>query len=86
GLGWRDPRRAPLWTGIGLLAVAYALWVLDERGVLCAPDSPLQGHAAWHTLTAISALMLVLHYAAAPGMRARVSPGRPSDSPSHDSR
>ncbi len=74
GLGWRDPRRAPLWTGIGLLAVAYALWVLDERGVLCAPDSLLQGHAAWHTLTAISALMLVLHYATAPGGRARVSP------------
>jgi dihydroceramidase len=66
GLRWRDPRRAPLWAGLGLLAVAYALWVLDERGVLCWPESWFQGHAAWHTLTAVSALMLVLHLAVTP--------------------
>ena len=71
GLGWRDPRRAPLWTGVALLVVAYALWVLDERGVLCWPESLLQGHAAWHTLTAVSALMLVLHYRATPRPLAR---------------
>lgn len=64
GLSWPDPRRTPLWTGVGLLVVAYALWVLDERGVLCWPGSLLQGHAAWHTLTAVAALMLVLHHAA----------------------
>jgi hypothetical protein len=69
GLAWRDPRRVPLWGGIGLLVVAYALWVLDERGLLCAPDSLLQGHAAWHTLTAVSSLLLVLHYAATPDRR-----------------
>ena len=67
GLPWRDPRRVPLSTGIGLLVVAYGLWVLDDRGVLCRPDSLLQGHAAWHTLTAVSALMLVLHYGATRG-------------------
>ena len=37
GLPWRDPRRVPLWTGIGLLVVAYGLWVLDDREVLCWP-------------------------------------------------
>jgi hypothetical protein len=62
GQSWRDHRRVPLWTGVALLVVAYSLWVLDQRGVLCWPDSLLQGHAAWHTLTAGSALMLVLHY------------------------
>jgi dihydroceramidase len=66
GLPWRDPRRVPLWAGVALLVVAYALWILDERGILCWPDSLLQGHAAWHTLTALSALMLVLHYGATP--------------------
>ncbi len=53
---WLSPR----WARFGLLVVAYGLWVLDDRGVLCRPDSLLQGHAAWHTLTAVSALMLVL--------------------------
>jgi hypothetical protein len=69
GLPRRDPRRAPLLAGLGLLVVAYVLWVLDERGLVCWPDSLLQGHAAWHTLTAVSALMLVLHYAATPLVR-----------------
>lgn len=72
GLPWGDPRRVPLSTGIGLLVVAYGLWVLDDRGVLCWPDSLLQGHAAWHTLTAVSALMLVLHYGATRGGAPRV--------------
>jgi hypothetical protein len=75
GLPPRDPRRIPLRAGLGLLVVAYALWVLDERGVLCSPESLLQGHAAWHTLTAVSGLMLVLHYAATPLVRP-AAPGR----------
>lgn len=34
-------------------AVAFALWVLDARGVLCDPDDHvLSGHAAWHLLDA----------------------------------
>jgi dihydroceramidase len=73
GLPWRDPRRVLLYTGIGLLVVAYGLWVLDDRGVLCWPNSLLQGHAAWHTLTAVSTLMLVLHYGATrPAVRGTV--------------
>ena len=74
GLPWRDPRRVPLSTGIGLLVVAYGLWVLDDQGVLCWPDSLLQGHAAWHTLTAVSALMLVLHYGTTRGGAPRGGP------------
>jgi hypothetical protein len=64
----------PLSTGIGLLVIAYGLWVLDDRGVLCRPDSLLQGHAAWHTLTAVSALMLVLHYGTTRGGAPRGGP------------
>jgi dihydroceramidase len=75
GLPWRDPRRVALWVGVALLVVAYALWILDERGIACWPDSLLQGHAAWHTLTAVSALMLVLHYGATPGGRPQPDPG-----------
>ena len=73
GLAWRDPRRAPLWAGVGLLVVAYTIWVLDQRTILCWPDSLIQGHAAWHTLTAVSALMLVLHYRATAHPSARRS-------------
>jgi hypothetical protein len=48
--------------GVGLLVLAYAVWVLDNTGVLCAPTSPLQGHGAWHVLTAVAAVLLVAHY------------------------
>jgi hypothetical protein len=44
---------------IGALAaaVAGALRVLDVRKVLCAPESLLQGHAAWHALTAVAIVL-----------------------------
>lgn len=54
---------APLRAGVLLLVVAYAFWLLDQWRVLCWPDSWFQGHAAWHTLTAIAAVLLVSHYA-----------------------
>lgn len=40
-------------------ALAFALWLgSHEGGPLCAPDSLLQGHAAWHVLNAIAAFFL----------------------------
>lgn len=39
-------------TGIGLQAVAFALWILDQSRTVCQADSVLQGHAAWHLLNA----------------------------------
>jgi len=53
----------PFRVGLGLLATAYLLWVLDATGVLCDPTSPWQGHGAWHLLTAASAVLVVGHYA-----------------------
>ena len=42
------------WFVYGLIAntVAFAIWILDNTGTLCAPDSLLQGHAIWHALGA----------------------------------
>ena len=49
-------------SAIGLLAIAYGIWTLDESGLLCVPASWLQGHAVWHVLTALSAGSLYLYY------------------------
>jgi hypothetical protein len=39
--------------GVAALAAGAACWWLGRTGgPLCDPDSPLQGHAAWHLLTA----------------------------------
>lgn len=40
--------------GILATAVAFTIWVMDQRGTLCSPDSILQGHAIWHLLGALS--------------------------------
>jgi hypothetical protein len=52
------------WLGAGLvaLAVGFAIWTVDITGIACAPTSLLQGHAAWHVLTAASAGLLFLYY------------------------
>lgn len=62
----------PLRTGVALVLVAYGFWLADQSRVLCWPDSWFQGHSAWHTLTAIAAVLLVAHYARTP--RPAVSP------------
>ncbi|HEX6888278.1 MAG TPA: ceramidase domain-containing protein [Candidatus Nanopelagicales bacterium] len=63
GLPRGDAGRRTLWTGVWLLVVAAVLWVLDEARLACWPDSPLQGHAAWHVLTAAAGVTLLVHYA-----------------------
>jgi dihydroceramidase len=49
-----------LW-GLAATATAFGIWVLDQDGVVCAPHSLLQGHAAWHLLGATS-LWLSFNY------------------------
>jgi ceramidase len=49
--------------GIGLLSIAYIIWILDNTRTVCFEDSLLQGHAMWHILGAISVLFLYLYYA-----------------------
>lgn len=45
--------------------LGFSLWVLDERGLLCWPESCFQGHAIWHILTGISAQLAYLYYLSA---------------------
>lgn len=39
-------------------ALAFVIWVLDLKKLVCEPHSPLQGHAAWHLLGAVASLLL----------------------------
>ena len=61
------PLRPQVRTGYyvaGLVAniVAFTIWNLDQRGQLCAPESLLQGHAAWHLLGAVALWFAFLYY------------------------
>ncbi len=60
--------------GIAAKALAFTIWILDQRGTLCAPESLIQGHAAWHLLGA-SALWLTFLYYRSEAPRASVHPG-----------
>jgi Ceramidase len=66
-LGFARPRRIAVQTGyylagIGAKATAFAIWTLDQRGLVCAPDSLIQGHAAWHLLGATALWLTFLYY------------------------
>ena len=66
-LGFARPRRASVIVryylfGILTKAIAFAIWNLDQHGVVCAPQSLLQGHAIWHLLGATSLWLTFLYY------------------------
>jgi hypothetical protein len=46
----------------GVMAVAFAIWVLDITKTLCDPYSMVQGHAVWHLLGAVAAFCLYRYY------------------------
>lgn len=48
--------------GILLKAVAFAIWNLDQHGLVCTPESLFQGHAVWHLLGATSLWFTFLYY------------------------
>jgi dihydroceramidase len=49
-------------TGIGVMAIAYIIWILDNTRILCFENSLLQGHALWHLLGAVSVWFLHRYY------------------------
>jgi len=55
--------RLPLYL-YGLLAnaVAFAIWNLDQHGLVCSPASLIQGHAIWHLLGAVSMGLCFAYY------------------------
>ncbi len=61
----RRPTMTRRWlqTGLGIFALAYGIWILDNSRVVCAPQSLLQGHALWHLLGAVAVGCLFLYYA-----------------------
>ncbi len=45
-----------------IMALAFAIWILDFTRVVCAPESLVQGHAVWHILGAVAAWYLFRYY------------------------
>jgi hypothetical protein len=61
------PRRPEVKTsyylmGILTKAIAFTIWNLDQNGVVCTPESLLQGHAVWHVLGASALWLTFLYY------------------------
>ena len=48
--------------GMGLLALAYIIWILDNTRLVCFEHSLMQGHAIWHILGAVSVVLLHRYY------------------------
>ena len=58
----RGADRVWLWRGAGALGLGFAIWVADITRVVCAPQSIVQGHAAWHLLGAAAGWCLFRYY------------------------
>ena len=58
----RGARLADYLGGILAMTVAFGFWILDQNGVVCAPESLLQGHAVWHALGAASLWLSFSYY------------------------
>ena len=48
---------------LAALALAFGIWWLDLKHILCAPHSLFQGHALWHILCAMAAWWIWGYYA-----------------------
>src|SRR5258708_25688993 len=51
-----------LWRAAGIMAIAFAIWVLDITKTVCAPYGVVQGHAIWHLLRAVATFCLYRYY------------------------
>ena len=47
---------------LGAMVVAFVIWTLDLRGVICVPGSLVQGHAVWHLLGAVASWWMYEYY------------------------
>ncbi|HEX4048255.1 MAG TPA: hypothetical protein VH309_10495, partial [Elusimicrobiota bacterium] len=48
---------------LGTFLAAFGIWLLDMKGIVCAPDDHiLQGHAVWHVLNAFCFYFLYRFY------------------------
>lgn len=53
---WASDDRAAK-SALILVLIAFFLWVMDNTRVWCSPMNVIQGHALWHILTAIAAIV-----------------------------
>jgi hypothetical protein len=61
-VGQRESYR-DFWLAVGLMAAAAACSVADVTRVWCDPDNHwVQGHAAWHVLSALALLFTARHH------------------------
>lgn len=63
---WRSSRPGRSWLAAAafLMALAFSIWFIDRRRLVCDPGSLIQGHAAWHLLGAVAAACLYRSYEA----------------------
>ena len=47
---------------VGVMAVAFVIWIFDYTRTICAPTSLIQGHAVWHMLGAVASWHLFRYY------------------------
>jgi dihydroceramidase len=47
---------------IGVLLIAFSIWMMDIQKILCTPQSWIQGHTVWHLLGACSILFCYWYY------------------------
>lgn len=62
----RSRRVRAIYAGLGVMVVAYGIWLLDQTPAFCDPGSLLQGHAIWHVLGAVAAFLVFIHYRRTP--------------------
>jgi predicted membrane channel-forming protein YqfA (hemolysin III family) len=64
GVEWRGSRAGRKWLsgGVGLMTLAFVLWVVDRQRLACEPSSLIQGHAVWHLFGALASACLYLSY------------------------
>lgn len=48
--------------GILAKAIAFTIWNLDQHGLVCSPQSLVQGHAIWHLLGACALFLTFSYY------------------------
>ncbi len=49
--------------GLALLSIGFIFWILDYSRIWCNPNNHwIQGHAVWHTLTALCIYFVFLFY------------------------
>lgn len=65
---WLRVRRLRQWplrllvATMGVQGLAFGIWVLDTRRVVCDPHALVQGHAVWHLLGAVATFLLWRYY------------------------